>query len=167
MIKETFNLIKEDLSSNNYENINQVINFTKKVNQYNNFCRRAYVKQRISDNKLIYRWEFLVKILYIQYSLLHLYETLDKDKPQKISKKTTKTFALIQELFDKLYSAFSKNEIKIIQEINTGAIDCLYNDIHKQMRTSQGTETLILYYFGELTRLINLINTPLIALIHK
>ena len=165
MIKETFNLIEDDLSNNSYENINQIINFTKKVNQYNNFCRRAYVKQRLSDDKLIYRWEFLVKLLYVQYSLLHLYEILDKDKPKKVSKRTNETFSLVKELFNKLYSALSKKEIKIIQEINKEAIDSLYNNIHEKMRNSHGTETLILYYIAEQVRLINLINTPLISLV--
>jgi hypothetical protein len=165
IINENFNIINKDFRTNKFDNILQIVNNTRKINRYNNFCRRTYVKQRIHDDKLIYRWEFLVKILYIQYSVLHLYEILDKDKPKSVTRTTKELTKSVQELFKRLQTAFFKKEVKIIQEINIHAIDLLYNDIHQNMRKTQKTETLILYYLGELTRLINLINTPLINLI--
>ena len=87
---------------------------------------------------------------------------INKDKPKKVSKRTNETFSLVKELFNKLYSALSKKEIKIIQEINKEAIDSLYNNIHEKMRNSHGTETLILYYIAEQVRLINLIQNFLL-----
>ncbi len=163
LIKESINLIYNDLKENNLNNINKIKEINKKMNQYNNFCRRSISKKRFSDEEIYFHWGLYARLLVIQHSTLHLYEKLD-NKKYKLSKNINILLNSILKEYDNIYNGFYKKDLRQIKEANT-ELKKLLNNILKQIQKSEGIETVILYYLGELSRTIYLATTPMMTIL--
>jgi len=164
IIKESLNVIKNDLEINKFESINTIKGHTKRFDRYNNFCRRNISKKRFTDERVNYYWELFGKLIFIQHSILHLYETVVKDKKVKLSENFKKIFSNIIVNFDNIITGFFKQDLNLIQKVNDELKKILYEEIHVTMLKSKGVETISLYYAGELSRLIYLMSIPMLAI---
>jgi len=159
--KESFALINNDLKQGKFDGLSVIAQLTKKLDKYNNFCRRNISKKRFTEKRISYYWELYIKLILIQHSLLHLYEALDKDRHLKISKSTFDLFGSLQECQNKLYEGFFKKNMHILQKVNEKAKNNLYAGAIVKMKSTKGIETVVLYYLGELSRLIYLATVPM------
>jgi dolichol kinase len=106
-----------------------------------------------------------VYLLLIQGNLLHLYQFLDKQKKLKMSKKNILIFNNLETEFNNLYHGFFKKDLNALEEVNDQARSLLYKDTYKQLEKVTGKESITIYYFGEMARLIYLITSPMLGIL--
>jgi hypothetical protein len=165
LIKESFELVHNDLISGKFSNLQQLKQLTYKVGQYNNFCRRNISKKKFTEEKIPFHWNMYVYLLLIQGNLLHLYQFLDKQKKLKMSKKNILIFNNLETEFNNLYHGFFKKDLNALEEVNDQARSLLYKDTYKQLEKVTGKESITIYYFGEMARLIYLITSPMLGIL--
>jgi phosphate uptake regulator len=165
--KQSFDIVLADLKTKKFTSIKEIKKLTKKADNYDSFCRRNICKNRFSEELVTFYWEFYQKLILVQYSLLHLYTLLDNENPKRISKETLEILTTIKQSYDSIYTIFFQNKLELLEDLNTNIINLRYKKVHKLMKKTKGTETIILYYCGELTRRINLFTLPLVALSAK
>ena len=165
LIKESFELVRNDFISSKFSNLQQLKQLTFKVGQYNNFCRRNISKKKFTEEKISFHWNMYVYLLLIQGNLLHLYQFLDKHKKLNVSKKSFSIFNNLEKEFDNLYHGFFKKDLDILEEVNEKSRSFLYKDVYKQLEKVSGKESITIYYFGEMARLIYLITSPMLGIL--
>ncbi|MBT5021758.1 phosphate uptake regulator PhoU [Candidatus Woesearchaeota archaeon] len=163
--KQTFEIIITDLKNKKFESIDEITKLTRKSDQYDSFCRRNISKKRFSEEKINYYWELYQRLLLIQYSLLHTYQLLDKEKPTEVNNQIWEVFTELEQYYNTIYTIFSQNKTELLEELNEKIVNFRFKKIHELMKKTNGTETIILYYCGELTRRFNLCTLPLVAIL--
>jgi antitoxin component of MazEF toxin-antitoxin module len=167
--KETFEIIINDIKlnankKNRFNNLNLVKELTLRADKYDGFCRRSISKRRFEEKKIVFYWEMYQRLLLIQYSLNNIYQTLETEKPNKISIKLIETIEFIKQQYLVLYKIYFQNEPNLIQTVNLEIIKERHHKIHPLIMKSTGFENVIFTYCSELCRSINLLSLPLIAI---
>lgn len=165
LIKETFELVKLDLAEGQVNNLKRVEKLTSKVGQYNNFCRRNISKKKFTEERINFHWGVYTYLILIQSSLKHLCKFLAKQKSLVISKESLKLFNKLESEFDLLYSSFFKKDLSGLEKVNNSCRKVLYGEVYSLLKKSKGEGTIVLYYFGELSRLIYLTTSPMLGIL--
>ena len=165
LIKESFELVKEDFLAGKFNRLQELKQLTFKVGQYNNFCRRNISKKKFTEEKIPFHWNMYVYLLLIQGNLLHMYKFLAKHKKLKISKNGLSIFNNLKNEFDNLYQGFFKKDLDVLEKVNEKARSFLYKDVYKQLEKVNGKESITIYYFGEMARFIYLITSPMLGIL--
>ena len=165
IIKDSFDLLNNDLQNQSFNNLASMVGKTKRLNKYNSFCRRNITKRKFNETKETYSWELYQKLLLIQHSLWHFYEVLNKEQPKKVSENILQLSKTAQNYYVQIYEAFFKKDIDLLLSILEKSKNSLYGAVHKEMKKSTGKESLILYYLGELYRLVYILVMPMTALL--
>ena len=92
LIKESFEIIKEDLKTNKFDNLNKIKKLTQKIGQQDNLCRRNITQKKFEEDRENCYWGLFKYLLLIQHSSLHLYEFFTKLNTTKQTKKTEQLF---------------------------------------------------------------------------
>jgi len=163
MIKQSFELAYEDFSKGKLENFSRIRQISQKVDQYDNFCRRNISKNKLTEEKENFYWGLYNYLLLIQHSMLHLYESLGK--PARVSRNSLAILKMLQESFSMAYEGFFKKDIKIIGKANENAKNALHKNVFPGIQKSKGKESLVLHYFGEISRLIYLSAAPMVGIL--
>ncbi|MFA6461861.1 MAG: hypothetical protein WCV90_06355 [Candidatus Woesearchaeota archaeon] len=164
IIKNSFEQLENDFKNKDFSHLSHLIQNSKNVDRYSNFCNRNISKRRFVEERINSYWELYTRLLLTQHSLLHLYEVMQGKNKPVFSNSTLKLFTEIKASFELLYEGFSKKDLKIIEQVNDNNKHLLYGEIFLLLKKSKGEENLILYYCGELARTIYLTTVPLFAI---
>lgn len=167
IIKDSFAVMTEDFNRNDFPHSSNLIQNSKNVDRYSNFCNRNISKKRFTEERIHSYWDLYSRLLLIQHSLLHLYEIIDKNRKIKLSSHTEKVFHQVRSNFEQLYEGFSKRDLKILEKVNDFAKQTLNQEILLQLKKNKGEDNLVLYYCGEISRLIYLCTVPLFAIYYS
>ncbi len=165
LIKESFNLLQEDVERNTFKNLAQIKQHTKKVASYDNFCRRTISKMTFKEPHSHFYWGLYTYLILIQHSILHLYEALPA-KPQ-LSPKLKKLPEELQKNFDLIYQGFIRKDLDLIKKGNNAANNLLNTKLHPQLKKTKGSDSILLYYLSELSRTTYLTTAPILGLLLK
>ena len=164
IIKDSFERLENDIKNKDFSNLSFLVQNSKNVDRYANFCNRNISKKRFVEERISSYWELYTRLLLVQHSLLHLYEVVEKKNKLDFPTVTLKLFLEIKANFELLYSGFSKKDLKMIEKVNENNKNLLYGEVFNLFKRSKGEENLILYYCGELARMIYLTTVPLFAI---
>lgn len=163
LIKETYLLIKNDLSSGKYVSENIIQEHRNRHDKYVYLCKRILYSE-FSNRKHTLEWELLTFLMHIQHALYYLYEVAKNNKI-KMSEQTTVLFSDLVLYFDLLYDAFYQKDVKKIHEIDLLKDKYQYGSCYKLLKQAKGNEVLLLAHIRELFRLIQISTSPIMALI--
>ena len=164
LIKDSLQLLNEDLQQKQWNELTKIQHNTNKVDRYDNFNRRAIAKQHITEEKVNFYWTLSNYLHLIQRSILHLYESGNKNKIN-LNPEQQKLYQILTDQFDKIYQAFFRRDINAINNTNIELKELLYQQIHPALTKAKGQTTVTLYYCGELARLMYLSNSPMIGIL--
>jgi phosphate uptake regulator len=165
IIKNSFNIIGEDFEQSKFENLSLLQDAAKKINQYNSFCRRNISKKRFTNDTAYSYWNLYNSLLVLQRILLHFYMALSKTKKFKLPNKYLKFFDTIEVSMDEFYKGFFNKDIDLINHANDLSINLLYQKILPEIKKEKGEISLILYFFGELSRFVYLATIPALGIL--
>ena len=167
LIKESFKTVNKHMAKNDFKRIDKMSQLTKKVDRYNNYCRRNISKKRFQNERVYFYWGLYIQLLLIQHSLFYFYRVMHDTKKIKIKTSIIKIFKQLQSNFDELTTAFFKKDCNEIGKINNRTNKYFYNHIQKQIIKSKGKDSLLLYYLGELGRVIYLSTSPMLGILFE
>jgi phosphate uptake regulator len=164
IIDEMFELTLNAMKEEKYTNYEEIIESKNKIGQYDNFSRRNISKKKFYQESSSFYWMLYNHLYLVSHSLTHLYETLEKNKT-KLPKNFLELFIKIREFHNLIYGGFFKKDLATLKRINPKMNSFLYEEIHKNLEKSKGKDSIILYYFGELIRLLYKTNTPILGIL--
>jgi len=159
IIKEMFDLIEQDGSSRSYQNHDYLLQLKRKIGQYDNFSRRNISKKKFYEES--FYWTLYNHLYLICHSLIHLYDVM---KPRYVLKNDS-LFIDLKDFFGKMYVGFFEKDVEKLRKINTPLNNFLYSKVQIRMLKARGKESLVLYYYGELARLMYKTNSPIIGIL--
>lgn len=165
MIKNSFSEIAEDLHKKEFCNYSKVLGQNIIVIRYLNFLNRNTSRNKFNDERVSYHWDFHLKLILIQRSLLHLYSVLNEEQKIKLSPMTLKLFLNLTEDFSKLVEGYFQKDFSLLEIVGQDTNKRLCTDTYNLLKKTKGSENIVLYHCGELSRLINLASITATALI--
>ena len=165
IINDSFELLNFDLKNNKFVNGANIVTKTKRLNKYNSFCRRNITKRKFSETTATYSWELYQKMLLVQHSIWHFHTVISKEKSKKISKASMVLLDNIRSYYNQIHESFFKKDVDNLLMVLDKAKSDLYSSVQVQMKKTSGSEAIMLYYIGELYRLVYVLSVPLVSLL--
>jgi phosphate uptake regulator len=160
-IDESFNIIIEDFSKKKFPNLNKFKEKSKLSSKYVNFLYRNITKRNFNDSKKSIYWNTYDYLLIIQHELLHLYEVLIDNK--NIPDILVSLFKTLRTEFNNVHNSFYKKDLKVLLHTSKNLAKLSSSKIQPLMKSNKNSITL--YYFAYLTRMIYLMIHTMNALI--
>lgn len=165
IIKETLIFLETDLIKKEHHSYNYVLQQSRKIEQFDNFCKRLIYKGKIENAADSYfYWVFLYYLLLIGRAFFHMYEYINQKKRIRISKELITVLANVRKGFELFYESFYKKDINGIEDSNKEIKSILYNDVYELFSQVKGKEGVIVFWIAEITRLISLFISPSIEI---
>jgi phosphate uptake regulator len=165
ILEEMFEIVRKDLVNKKYESYKSLLELKRKIGQYDNFSRRNISKKKFYQESSSFYWMLYNNLYLISHNLIHLYDVLRLGKKYSISENLLIIFEETKEFYFKMHEGFFKDDLNTLKRINTKMNKFLYDQVQKELRKSKGEDSLVLYYFGELSRLLYKTNTPLLGIL--
>lgn len=163
ILVQSSSLLHKEIKTGKLSSLDEIKQWTQKLDQYDNFCRRSISKQRFTEEMIHFYWSLYAFLHLIQRSILHLYETCcNCDIENKKIVQTSKIFVI---LLEKFHTGFFSNNISYLEEVGTKSYDIVSEKILPLIIKVNGKETILLYYLGEIARLISLASSPAISIL--
>lgn len=159
IIKDSFEIIKEDFNKKSFKSKEFIENNRKNVNSYTHFSRRNIAKNNKDINSFNY-WELNYVLVLINQSIGNLYIFLESIP--NLNERIIELFNKIIKNYDLIINSFYKKENNKIIE----AIDDLKELLHNKI-INEKNDFSVIYYLGELSRLIYLTTPPLVSIMTK
>ncbi len=163
LVKQSMEKLSNDFTSKKIKGLQEIMQITEKVGQYDNFCRRNVTKRKFSEEKTNFYWGLYTYLRLIQQSMVHLYEALE-NKAVASGPSRMKFIKALQGGFDSIYNAFYKKDLETINRSKKEMANAL-KEIQKEIMKSKGIENIALYYLAEMTRLAYLATSPMIGIL--
>jgi len=130
----------------------------ERIQKYDNFCRRASLKQ--SDAKTEFLLTFFTLVIHGQRELYHLNKLA-----VKASADTLKLLDSCHELFTMLEAAYTKKDMKVLASVHELEKKLIYDEGYKALERAQPKERVIVYHVLAAIRQLYQANSPLTALL--
>ncbi len=166
IIKDSLNVLEEDMKKNEFENMKVIKQHTSKLGQYDNFCRRSITKGIFIEKNSNFYWSLYRELLFIQRDMFYLYKYLSEEKI-KISKETIELIQETKVMFNDLFELFYKKDIKKMMEVNKRFKKIHFGEIYELLSKNKGKENVIIFYLGKLVRKINLCTSPEFSIVFQ
>jgi len=147
---EAFSIILTDLRNNQFENKDLILERSRKVFEYFNFCRRNISTRRFTDEYVCIFWGFYDNIFRVQTVLNNLYQHLAEKKSVQLSSKSLQLFKQIEKSYQGIYEGFF--------EYNTEKLYLAAESLRELQETklleelSEAEEPIVIYYFLRIAR---------------
>ncbi len=165
IIKESFGMLESDIKNSSYGNLEEIKTLSRRFSKYDNFCTRNISKKKFSEPKATSHWTLYSYLRLTQRSLLHLYEVLEKNRDLTLNPSIQNLIYQLQKCFEGIYEGYFKKDLSILNKNNVAANKLLYNTVHTQLKKSSGIESVVLYYCGEIARLVCITTVPMLGII--
>ncbi len=161
IIKETQNIVHEDLNTGKYQNETTINELTVQQEKFILFCRRILNKQSEKKSPVI-EWELLTFLMHIEHAYKYLYKSALENNPT-ISKETKELLKELENYFSLYYDAFYKRNTSKIYSIDKKKQELQFGKCYKLLAKSKGSQTIILSHIRELFRLIQIGASPILS----
>ncbi|MCA9497087.1 MAG: hypothetical protein KC589_09150 [Nanoarchaeota archaeon] len=162
IIKDNLNTLKEDYKNNNFVNTNNIQDSKNQVDKFLQFCRRILNKEKDIKNPVT-NWELLSNLMKIEHSIFYLYQYISNNKNIKSKKKIENLFETVIEIFDTLYDAYYKRNLKLIHKLLDYRKTFIFDKCIKELELSNGIENIIIADIKEISRTIQLSLSPILS----
>jgi len=162
LIKESLTVLHEDLANGKLKNFEVINKNGQKMGQYTHFCIRNIMRKKFLEERSSYYSELYQNLAKIHTSILHLYKIACKD-PRKT--KYLNILELIQKNFNNIHEGFYSKDFESLVKANKSLVNLLYNKVHEGLKKEKGMESINLYYFGEISRLMNFTAVPILGIL--
>jgi phosphate uptake regulator len=163
IIKETQKITTQDFKKTKLDRFKELEELREQTDKYILFCRRAIIKELLTNQNLILNWELLTFLMHIQHGYYYLYK-YSKDKINS-TKNIIELLEKLEEYFDLFYNAFYNKNISNIHKINSLKNQFQYGKCYEYLEKSKKSETIILAHIRELFRLIQIGTSPILGML--
>ncbi len=167
IIDDMFELIRQRIENGILIDDKEITEYKRKIGQYDNFSRRNISKKKFYQESSSFYWVLYGQLYLISHSLFHLYEILKKNPKYIPRKKVAETFAQLNKFYSLVTASFFKSDLETLKKMNVSMNRFLYDEIYGLIETSKGTESLVVYYLAEISRLLYKMNHPILGILLK
>jgi len=146
----------ESLKSNSVD-LAKNSDFASKTMRYDNFCRRAISKKRLTEKKSMFYWSFFATVVHVDRRIDKFNKDLSKTKP---SKEVISFFTKARDMFNLLKESYLKKDMDMIYRIHTAQDSLLKEGILLLKKNS-----LLAYDILDIIRNTHLATSPLAGII--
>jgi phosphate uptake regulator len=158
--------ILEDFKQQKTKNTSQRKQTKDNVDKYTNLCRRLIIKDKIGGTKNSYLLLHIAsRLSLIDHGYYYMYQFASEQKQLKISKEVIEVLERVNKLFELFSEAFYTKNIEKTHKIGVEKINLLDKTIKTLLQETKGTDNVLLYHLGEITRLIHMQSTNLFGLL--
>lgn len=165
LLKESFEILSQDMATGKLCNLEKIKTMIHKIAQYDNSCRRNITKKRFTEDKINLHWGIYNYLMVASRAILHVYEYLSENQPKRISAEVLEAFESIRDSYGSLYEAFFKKDLVAVGVINQKLRRMNLEHIPELISSSKGSDSVILYFLGELSRGVYLTTSPMLGLL--
>lgn len=151
IIDESYELLLKDIEENKLKHQEDIERNTKKITQYDNFCKRSLAKNNLATGKNFFNWEVNSFLLLIQHNIFHFYNK-KKNTQQKSELKLIRELA---ENFKNIQTFFFKKDLAGMDRIQKEANNLYLKALNDEEK----------YFFIESARLQYLLCSPMVSVI--
>jgi hypothetical protein len=163
LVKESFDLIREDIRRGTSANYLQFMRLNYKLGQYDNFCKRSFSKKVYEREQGHFIWLLSNDLLQAEHSIKHLYEYLEKQKLARNNDRDRYAEELAR-LFVILYEGyFEKDQKKLAQFVDRYNV-LQYKKGIALIEKAKGDEIVVLHYLNEFVRNVYSCSSPIIGI---
>lgn len=148
---------KKEEPAVNYEELEE------KMQQYDNFCRRAVSKGKVGVKNPMLFWSFIGLIIHGQREIYHLNKYLDKNKVN-ISKDSIKLLDECSEIFELVKKAYLGKDMKPLEHAHTKEKEAVITNGYPVL-AKQGKESIVAHRIMASARQFYLSSSPLMGLL--
>lgn len=144
--------------------IKQSAEIIRKIQKYDNFCRRATSKKRFVEKKAIFYWTFFTLVVHAARKIYFMQkELIDHEITPK--KEVIEYIKDAREVFEVLKKAYLKKEISILDEIQEKEKQLIYKKGFELLTTIKGNNNILIYQAIDIIRNIYLSTSPLYGIL--
>jgi phosphate uptake regulator len=156
-IEELFNVLQLRLNGERQE----FQEIDKKIQQYDNFCRRIIAKRGVYENNFL-QWQFHSEIIHGARELYHLLNYLSKNKI-KITKYDLEMLKNCREIFEMLKKAYINKDLSLADRIREFEKEITYKKGYLSLNSS--ANPIIVFHLIVIVKHFYLANSPLTGII--
>ncbi len=131
----------------------------RKIQQFDNFCRRVIAKNEIYE-KMQLRWAFHAELIHAQRELYHLLKYLEKNKV-KVDKEVFLMLEDSKRVFQMLKQAYQEKNISLLERIHGEEKELIYKKGYSSIKKSN---PIIIHHLMNVIRNLYLAASPLTGL---
>ena len=165
---QSMQIMQEEIQENRITKIKEIEQWTEKLDQYDNFCRRNISKRRFSEEGITLYWTLYTQLHLMQRNILHLHKQCQEIKLTSQTKQDVsiivKHLTTSIEDFDCAFYESTVDKLNILVEKND---ILLYEKILPQLKKEGKNAGILFHYLAEFTRLLTVALSPAIALQYK
>lgn len=164
ILKETTQLLLENLKKRNKERSKQIKELILNVHKHSNFLRRCISKRLFSTKLAPFYWLFLSHLTLAGRKLMFLNNHADKNKI-KINSDIKMMFEALKNILDKLHRLYLTKDLKLLHEIHN--IEHKYTAVQgiKMLDSKKNNEKVVIHYLINIIRMIYHASSPLVIII--
>lgn len=159
-ITSLFHATKERLIDPQKRNLSDIQDIGRRIQKYDNFCRRVICKRKFRNKDSELFWTFLTLIIHAQRELYHVNKLLEK----KASNKLIDYLEKVENMYNLIVETYYNKNKKNIGEIHDLENVLIQEDGYNLVRTLSKENVLVSHLICSV-RLFYQANTPLFGLI--
>lgn len=145
-IEELLNITKTKLNNKN-EETEDFYEVEERIQKYDNFCRRAIIKQKYIKKNPENFIGFMIKLQSAQREMFHINLILSKRyKKERPKKETIEFFNNLEEFWRLITESYYKKDINLIARIHQMNKDLVYDKAYKLLEKNNGKDNLIILH---------------------
>lgn len=151
-IEELFQIASSNLNGEEHE----FEDIERKIQQFDNFCRRVIAKSEIYDRMQL-KWAFHTELIHAQRELYHLLRYLEKNKV----KADKEAFSLLEDsknIFQMLEKAYQEKNISLLEKIHEEEKGLIYKKGYSSIKKSN---PIVIHHLMNVIRNLYLATSPL------
>ena len=171
LMKQSFEMLTLDLKKGSLDHIEDIREASTKVNLFANFCIRNISKKRFTEQRVSLYWSLYLKMTHFERSIFYCYDILNRQlgprRSLRLTKKTLALFDAIQQAYNDLYEGFFQGDIARLKRSSDISRATLNDVMNNELIRSKGIDTIVIYYAGEMSRLVYLTSSSALGLVLK
>ena len=159
-ITSLFNATRERMGGSKHVSFSDVRDIERRVQRYDNFCRRVISKRKFKGKNTELFWAFLTLIVHAQREIYHMNKALGK----KVSDKSLDYLGDVEKMYNLVVDTYENRRKEGIGEIHDLEKKIVYKKGHDLVK-KMGSENVLIYHLMSSARQFYQANSPLFGLI--
>ena len=156
-----FDITLENFNSGSVD-LEQISSLVIKLQEYDNFCRRAISKRKLIDKRNQFYWILFTYLVQIARHISRLNESLDKGI--KASNECVKLFEEVHGMFELLRKSYLSKSTKELPKIHDLEKSLIYEEGY-DLLTKSGKDHILIHHIIDIARFVYIANSPLYGLL--
>lgn len=166
MITQLFELTRNNLEQNSFENIEEIEKITRDIQKYDNFCRRAMSKKIVHEDKSMQYWQFFSEITHGTRKIFFLNRDC-YEKNIKITKNMIELFNDTSNYFETLKKCYLSKNKEFLSKLHKEEKIIIYQKGYEKIEKHKGKSLIYFYHIFDIVRLYYLSTSPLYIILEN